>query len=62
MEEAEALADYVAVIDGGVIAIEGTIGQLKKSLKDIETAKFEKDMPTLQDVFLSVVNKTGGRS
>jgi len=52
LEEAEALADYVAVLDGGVIVKEGTLNELKKSLGDI-------DLPTLQDVFLSVVTKGG---
>ncbi|MCL2586826.1 MAG: ATP-binding cassette domain-containing protein [Firmicutes bacterium] len=51
LEEAEALADYVAFLDGGVIALEGTINELKKSL--------EKEMASLQDVFLSVVTKGG---
>jgi len=53
LEEAEALADYVAVLDGGVIAAQGTLAELKGSMQ-------EKEMPTLQDVFLSVVNKEGG--
>jgi len=60
LEEAEALADYVAVLDGGIIVKEGTINELKKSLKDLETVEYEKEMPTLQDVFLSVVAKKGG--
>jgi len=60
LEEAEALSDYVAVLDNGVIVTQGTVDELKKSLRGIETVEYEKEMPTLQDVFLSVVTKKGG--
>lgn len=59
LEEAERLADYVAVLDGGVIVSGGTPRELKVALKDMATEGYEKDMPTLEDVFLSIVKKKG---
>ena len=59
LEEAERLSDYVAVLDGGVIVAGGTPKELKSALKNVATTEYEKDMPTLEDVFLSIVNKKG---
>jgi len=59
LEEAERLADYVAVLDGGVIVAGGTPSELKTALKDVSVAEYENALPTLEDVFLSIVNKGG---
>jgi len=57
LEEAERLADVVAVLDNGKIASSGTPQELKIALKSINNQEYEKDLPTLEDVFLSMVNK-----
>lgn len=59
LEEAERLADYVAVLDNGVIVSGGTPRELKTALKNMKTMEYEKDMPTLEDVFLSIIKKKG---
>ena len=60
LEEAERLADYVAVLDSGVIVSGGTPKELKDALKNIKISEYEKEMPTLEDVFLSIVTKKAG--
>jgi len=57
LEEAEKLADFVAVLDNGIIVAEGTVEELKAALKSVETSEYEDEMPTLEDVFLSIINK-----
>jgi len=57
LEEAEKLADFVAVLDGGIIVAEGTVEELKAAFKNIEVSEYENEMPTLEDVFLSIVSK-----
>ena len=59
LEEAERLADDVAVLDGGIIVAQGTVAELKNSLININASDYnaEKDMPTLEEVFLSIVTK-----
>ncbi|MCL2756301.1 MAG: ATP-binding cassette domain-containing protein [Firmicutes bacterium] len=57
LEEAERLADFVAVLDKGVIVSSGTPRELKEGLKNQASYEYEKDMPTLEDVFLSIVKK-----
>ncbi|MCL1900994.1 MAG: ATP-binding cassette domain-containing protein [Firmicutes bacterium] len=59
LEEAERLSDIVAVLDNGVIVSSGTPQELKMALKNIDGQEYEKDMPTLEDVFLSIINKKG---
>jgi len=60
LEEAERLADFVAVLDNGIIVSSGTPHELKAALKRLEGQNYEGEMPTLEDVFLSIVNKKGG--
>ena len=62
LEEAERLADVVAVLDNGKIVSSGTPQELKTALKDINNQEYEKDLPTLEDVFLSIINKKGERN
>lgn len=59
LEEAERLADFVAVLDNGKIVSSGTPRELKAALKNLGQQEYEKNMPTLEDVFLSIVNKKG---
>jgi len=57
LEEAERLADTVAVLDKGIIVASGTIEQLKSALKNASDYEYEKEMPSLEDVFLSIISK-----
>jgi ABC-2 type transport system ATP-binding protein len=54
LEEAEQLADRVAILHGGRIIVEGTLDELRKLLPPTSVEYVEK-RPTLEDVFLSVV-------
>ncbi len=58
LEEADALCDRLAIIDGGLIVREGTPGQLKAALR--ERLDLDED-PTLDDVFLDATGRTRGR-
>ena len=49
LEEAEYLADYVAILHEGVIAEEGTVEGLKEKY----------DLPKLEDVFLKLIGEKG---
>lgn len=61
LEEAERLSDFVAVLDSGIVVSSGTPRELKTALKNISHQEYEKEMPTLEDVFLSIINKKGGK-
>jgi len=60
LEEAERLSDFVAVLDNGRIVSSGTPQELKAALKSLGNQEYKSEMPTLEDVFLSIVNKNGG--
>ncbi|MCL1886010.1 MAG: ATP-binding cassette domain-containing protein [Dehalococcoidia bacterium] len=60
LEEAERLSDIVAVLDNGKVVACGTPNELKTALKELGNQEYESEMPTLEDVFLSIVNKKGG--
>lgn len=60
LEEAERLSDFVAVLDNGQIVSSGTPRELKTALKNLGSQEYQSEMPTLEDVFLSIVNKEGG--
>jgi ABC-2 type transport system ATP-binding protein len=60
LEEAERLSDFVAVLDNGKIVTSGTPLELKTALKSLGDQEYESAMPTLEDVFLSIVNKKEG--
>jgi ABC-2 type transport system ATP-binding protein len=58
LDEAEQLADRIAILHEGTIIVNGTLGELKQLLPPAEVTYVEKQ-PTLEDVFLSLV---GARS
>jgi ABC-2 type transport system ATP-binding protein len=58
LEEADALCDRLAIIEGGLIVCEGTPQSLKDDLK---ARKGLAEDPTLDDVFLDVTGRTRER-
>lgn len=54
LDEAEQLADRIAILHGGRIIVNGTLGELKRLLPPARVEYVEKQ-PTLEDVFLAVV-------
>ncbi|MBT8159807.1 MULTISPECIES: ABC transporter ATP-binding protein [Arthrobacter] len=54
LDEAEQLADRIAILHGGRIIVNGTLAELKQMLPPAEVEYVEKQ-PTLEDVFLAVV-------
>ena len=61
LEEAEQLADRIAVLHQGRIIAEGTLAELKRLLPASEPEYVEKQ-PTLEEVFLSIVGAGSGRN
>jgi ABC-2 type transport system ATP-binding protein len=58
LDEAEQLADRIAILHTGRIIVNGTLAELKQLLPPAKVEYVEKQ-PTLEDVFLAVVG-TGG--
>jgi ABC-2 type transport system ATP-binding protein len=58
LEEAERLADRIAILHGGRIIVNGTLAELKQLLPPAKVEYVEKQ-PTLEDVFLAIVGATG---
>lgn len=56
LEEAEQLADRIAILHKGEIILSGTLGELKKLFPPAKVEYIEKQ-PTLEDIFLEVVGK-----
>jgi ABC-2 type transport system ATP-binding protein len=56
LEEAEQLADRIAILHGGRIIVNGTLAELKQLLPPAKVEYVEKQ-PTLEDVFLSIVGE-----
>jgi len=54
LDEAEQLADRIAILHGGRIAVNGTLAELKQLLPPAKIEYVEKQ-PTLEDVFLAIV-------
>ncbi|WP_284740475.1 ABC transporter ATP-binding protein [Amycolatopsis sp. RTGN1] len=54
LDEAEQLADRIAILHEGRIIVNGTLAELKRLLPPAEVEYVEKQ-PTLEDVFLAVV-------
>jgi ABC-2 type transport system ATP-binding protein len=54
LEEAEQLADRIAILHQGRIIVNGTLGELKQLLPPAEIEYVEKQ-PSLEDVFFAVV-------
>ncbi|MCE3554543.1 ATP-binding cassette domain-containing protein [Pseudonocardia sp. RS11V-5] len=59
LDEAEQLADRIAILHKGAILQNGTLAELKKLLPAAEVEYVEKQ-PSLEDVFLALVGDTGG--
>jgi ABC-2 type transport system ATP-binding protein len=59
LDEAEALADHIAILHEGRIIVNGTLAELKHLLPPARVEYVEK-LPTLEDVFLAVVGKDAG--
>ena len=59
LEEAEQLADRIAILHEGRIIADGTLADLKKLLPPAEVEYVEKQ-PSLEDVFLSIVGRRSG--
>jgi ABC-2 type transport system ATP-binding protein len=60
LDEAEHLADRIAVLHEGRIIADGTLAELKELLPPAEVAYVEKQ-PTLEDIFLAIVGHDGPR-
>lgn len=56
LEEAEQLADQIAILHEGRIIANGTLSELKKLLPAVKVEYMEKQ-PTLEEIFLAVVGK-----
>jgi ABC-2 type transport system ATP-binding protein len=58
LDEAEQLADRIAILHGGRIIVNGTLTELKQLLPPAKVEYVEKQ-PTLEDVFLAIVGDAG---
>jgi ABC-2 type transport system ATP-binding protein len=58
LDEAEQLADRIAILHQGRIIVHGTLAELKQLLPPAKVEYVEKQ-PTLEDVFLAIVGPTG---
>jgi ABC-2 type transport system ATP-binding protein len=58
LDEAEQLADRIAILHGGRIIANGTLAELKQLLPPAKVEYVEKQ-PTLEDVFLAIVGDGG---
>jgi ABC-2 type transport system ATP-binding protein len=58
LDEAEQLADRIAILHQGRIIANGTLAELKQLLPPAKVEYVEKQ-PTLEDVFLAIVGTTG---
>jgi len=54
LEEAEQLADKIAIINDGKIIAEGTLDELKKLFPPVKVEYVEKQ-PTLEEIFLAII-------
>ena len=57
LEEAEQLADRIAILDKGRIIVSGTLTELKKLFPPAKVEYIEKQ-PTLEEIFLAIVGTT----
>lgn len=60
LEEAEQLADRVAILHEGKIIVNGTLTELKK-LSPPKKIEYIEKQPTLEDIFLTIVGKKKGK-
>ncbi len=63
LDEAEQLADRIAILHEGRILVSGTLAELKRLLP-VATVEYVEKQPSLEEVFLALVSGTpdGGRS
>jgi ABC-2 type transport system ATP-binding protein len=59
LDEAEHLADRIAILHRGRILVEGTLDELKRLLPPTEV-RYVEQQPTLEDVFLTLVGEEEG--
>jgi ABC-2 type transport system ATP-binding protein len=60
LEEAEQLADRIAILHGGKIITTGTLTELKEMFPPAKVEYIEKQ-PTLEEIFLAIIGKKRGR-
>ncbi|WP_261303035.1 ABC transporter ATP-binding protein [Paenibacillus andongensis] len=60
LEEAEQLADRIAILHEGRIIANGTLSELKKMFPSAKVEYVEKQ-PTLEEIFLAIVGKKEGK-
>ena len=58
LEEAEQLADRIAILHGGKIITTGTLTELKEMFPPAKVEYIEKQ-PTLEEIFLAIIGKRG---
>jgi ABC-2 type transport system ATP-binding protein len=58
LDEAEQLADRIAILHGGKIIANGTLDELKKLFPPAKVEYIEKQ-PSLEEIFLAIVGKKG---
>jgi ABC-2 type transport system ATP-binding protein len=58
LEEAEQLADHIAILHEGKIIASGTLVELKKLFPPAQAEYVEKQ-PTLEEIFLAIIGKKG---
>jgi ABC-2 type transport system ATP-binding protein len=56
LEEAEKLADRIAILHEGTIVVDGTLAELRQRLPSA-TVEYVERQPTLEEVFLALVGK-----
>ena len=54
LDEAEKLADRIAILHQGTIIVSGTLAELRKLLPPA-TAELVERQPTLEEIFLAIV-------
>jgi ABC-2 type transport system ATP-binding protein len=59
LEEAEQLADRIAILHGGVVIADGTLAELKRLFPPAKVEYVEKQ-PSLEEVFLAIIGKKEG--
>jgi ABC-2 type transport system ATP-binding protein len=60
LEEAEHLADRIAILHGGRIIADGTLAELKKLFPPAKVEYIEKQ-PSLEEIFLNIVGGKAGK-
>jgi ABC-2 type transport system ATP-binding protein len=58
LEEAEQLADRIAILHEGRVIVSGTLAELKKLFPSAKAEYVEKQ-PTLEEIFLAIIGKKG---